>query len=468
MKVKTLTKTIEGDLYTPVGLYYKLRDLYPQTILLESNDYHNRSDSKSFICLDSIAHFEAKNLDVIIKLPNEKAQLTKVNQPQEVLELFKVFIHQLNIETSSLPFECCGLWGYNSFESLRYFEEIETSQKEAKNKGIPDMRYDLYRQVVVFDHFTDQLHLIQHFTENEQVDETELDKFALKLRRSFTPHFSFSLVGETTSNFTDDEYKSLVGKGINHCLKGDTFQLVLSRHFQQNYQGDEFNLYRALRSVSPSPYLFYFDFGDFKILGSSPEAQLVASNNQVSIHPIAGTVRRGSNSAEDKSKAKALKHNEKEMAEHVMLVDLARNDLSKSCETVNVENFAEIQYFSHVIHLVSKVSGHLQHDKSALDVFTDTFPAGTLSGAPKYRAIQLIDQYENVPRSFYGGSIGFITASGTMNQAIIIRSALCKDKTITYQAGAGIVADSTPEGECQEVYNKVAAIQKALKKAEQI
>ena len=278
--------------------------------------------------------------------------------------------------------------------------------------------------------------------------------------------FNFNCIDKPKSNLTDDDYKKMVNQAKAHCQRGDVFQLVLSRRFQQKFNGDEFNVYRALRSVNPSPYLFYFDYGDFKIFGSSPEAQLVVQNNKAEIHPIAGTFKRTGNDQKDADSALKLSKDPKENAEHVMLVDLARNDLSRNGSNVKVETYKEIQYFSHVIHLVSKVTAQLKANSSSLQVAADTFPAGTLSGAPKPKALELIEKYENLNRNTYGGAIGVIDFKGNYNHAIIIRSFLSKNHELFYQAGAGIVADSTPENELQEVFNKLGALNKALKFAE--
>ena len=244
--------------------------------------------------------------------------------------------------------------------------------------------------------------------------------------------------------------------------------MVLSRRFSQDFKGDEFNVYRALRSINPSPYLFYYDYSTYRIFGSSPEAQMVVHEGIAEIHPIAGTFRRTGDDIKDQELAIKLLEDPKENAEHIMLVDLARNDLSKNCHEVKVTNYKEVQFFSHVIHLVSKVTGAINAGVSGYQIFADTFPAGTLSGAPKYRALQLIDEYEPTTRSFYGGGLGMIKLNGDLNHAIIIRSFLSKNNKLYYQAGAGIVIDSNPESELQEVHNKLAALKKALEMSESL
>ncbi len=467
-KIHTNHKKILADLHTPVSIYNKLRDQFPNALLLESADYHDRTDSKSFICLDPIAGFEAKGKEYCITSPIGEEINKIVNQPKEVFTAFQDFVGQFDNSSTDLTFNTLGLWGFSSFESVQYMEDIELSTKHSELKDNPDLKYQFFRYLLVFDHFKNELYITQNEI-NQPIRSNEGIDYILQLVHiNNLPNFSFKPVGEESSNTSNREYKEMINKGIHHCKIGDTFQVVLSREFQQKYKGDDFNLYRSLRSINPSPYLFYFDYGDFKIFGSSPESQLQVHNGVASINPIAGTVLRSDSQEQDAKLAKELKQNSKEMSEHVMLVDLARNDLSKNSEKVQIDNYAETQYFSHVIHMVSKVSGKLINDKNGLAIYADTFPAGTLSGAPKYRALEIIAENENIKRNFYGGAIGFIGFDGSVNHAIIIRSLLSKNNTLVYQAGAGVVSDSTDEGELQEVNNKVAAIRKAIKKASEL
>lgn len=467
-KLYTQYKKILADLYTPVGIYNKVRDLFPNALLLESADYHDRTDSKSFICLEPIAGFEAKGNSYHYNFPNEDPVSINANRPKQVFSAFQSFVSKFEQTTIDLPFNTQGIWGYSSFESVQYMEDIEFDLPHNELKNNPDLKYQLFKSVLVFDHFKNELFITQNELD-ETTDSTENINAILRIIQiNNLPHFSFQSVEKESSNVTDETFKEMVKTGIRHCKIGDTFQLVLSREFQQDFKGDDFNLYRCLRSINPSPYLFYFDYGDFKILGSSPESQLQVNQGIASINPIAGSVLRGSNLNEDLKLAEALKNNPKEVSEHVMLVDLARNDLSKNAEHVAIETYAEIQYFSHIIHMVSKVKGELFKGKNGLDIYSDTFPAGTLSGAPKYKALEIISKNENRTRNFYGGAIGFIGFDGSINHAIIIRSVLSKNNTLVYQAGAGIVSDSTPEGELQEVNNKITAIRKAIKKANEL
>ena len=455
-----------SDMITPVGAYRKLRDHFPNTLLLESADYHDRSDSKSFICLDPIAGFEATANEYNLQNLDGRKTTHTVESAGDVFEALNTFVKQHHIEKVDLPFNVSGFFGYTSFEAVQYMEDITLSNPRLKNKSNPDLKYNLFRFVLVFDHFKNELYVVQHIIQDG--DDNRIDEIMDLLKVGHSPEFTFQTDGTEYSSISDKDYKSMIERGVKHCQRGDVFQIVLSREFNQPYKGDDFQVYRALRSVNPSPYLFYFDYGSFRIFGSSPESQLQVHEGRAEINPIAGTVRRGANTAEDASRAQALQDDPKEQAEHVMLVDLARNDLSKHADKISVETYAEIQYFSHVIHMVSKVIGELEPNSSGMDIYADTFPAGTLSGAPKYRALQLIDEIEHHSRNFYGGAIGFFGTDGSVNHAIIIRSMLSKLNTLTYQAGAGVVVDSTPEGELQEVFNKIAALREAIKKATSI
>jgi anthranilate synthase component 1 len=290
--------------------------------------------------------------------------------------------------------------------------------------------------------------------------------------------YDFHPVGEVSSTLTDDEHRANIRKGIQHCLRGDVFQIVLSRRFIQKYEGDDFKLYRALRSINPSPYLFYFDFGGFRIFGSSPEthcrivrserSEVRGEKDVAYIDPIAGTTKRTGDAEADRRGAEYLRNDPKENAEHVMLVDLARNDLSRNCHHVKVDFYKDLQYYSHVIHLVSRVSGELDEGADPIKAFIDTFPAGTLSGAPKVRAMQLISEYEPHNRGAYGGCIGMIGLDGSLNQAITIRTFVSRNGELWFQAGGGIVAKSDVEYELQEVNNKLGALRRAISKAAEL
>ena len=462
MKVKTKFLKVISDIHTPVGVYLKLRDLYSKIFLLESSDYKGSENSLSFICFESKAQISIDN-NTVNMIINAKEVKKEIEPDKDVSYYLNDFIDQFKVEQNDFDYPSNGLFGYISYDSVKYFDSISISNPKEIN--IPDILYDAFKYVIVFNHYNNELIIFEHLYGDD--NKSEIDKIKnIVLGKPVNP-FSFKKSKEEQTNVSDKEFKKLVDKGINHCKIGDVFQIVLSKRFYQDFQGDEFQVYRALRSINPSPYLFYFDYGSFKIFGSSPEAQIVIKNNKATIYPIAGTFKRTGDDEFDKKEAEKLSNDIKENSEHVMLVDLARNDLSKVSKNVEVERFKDIQFYSHVIHLVSKVSGNIKSDKK-IDLISGTFPAGTLSGAPKHKAMQLIEEHENISREFYGGAIGFMGFNGDFNHAIIIRSFLSKNRRLFYQAGAGIVFKSNPDSENQEVYNKIEALRKAIKIAEKI
>lgn len=466
--IRTQHKVMLADTITPVSIYLRLRDKFANTILLESSDYHGHENSLSYICCQPMASFKVQNDLLACKYPDGESYTAKVEANTSMVEELEKFMGQFETEKSPYKFMTNGLFGFMTYEAVKHFEDIDFKPKIADTEGeLPDMYYQLYRFVIVIDHFKNQLYVFEH-TLTEDNGTEALNKITDFIFSKNIPVYNFNLVGEEKSNYTNDEFLEIIKQGKVHCLKGDVFQIVLSRRFQSSFRGDEFNVYRALRSINPSPYLFYFDYGNFKIFGSSPEAQITIKDDKATIYPIAGTFLRTGNDEADTALAQALNNDVKENAEHLMLVDLARNDLSKSGSKVEVETLKEIQYYSHVIHLVSKVTGQLPKGFSFLQLVADTFPAGTLSGAPKHRAMQLIDEYESTTRGYYGGAIGMIGFDRSFNHAIMIRSFLSKGNQLTYQAGAGVVAKSVVENELQEVNNKLAALRTALKKAEDI
>ena len=462
MKVKTKFLKVISDIHTPVGVYLKLRDLYSKIFLLESSDYKGSENSLSFICFESKAQISIDN-NTVNTIINAKEVKKEIEPDKDVSHYLNDFINQFKVEQNDFDYPSNGLFGYISYDSVKYFDSISISNPKEIN--IPDILYDAFKYVIVFNHYNNELIIFEHLYGDD--NKSEIDKIKnIVLGKPVNP-FSFKISKEEQTNVSDKEFKKLVDRGINHCKLGDVFQIVLSKRFYQDFQGDEFQVYRALRSINPSPYLFYFDYGSFKIFGSSPEAQIVIKNNKATIYPIAGTFKRTGDDEFDKKEAEKLSNDIKENSEHVMLVDLARNDLSKVSKNVEVERFKDIQFYSHVIHLVSKVSGNIKSDKK-IDLISGTFPAGTLSGAPKHKAMQLIEEHENISREFYGGAIGFMGFNGDFNHAIIIRSFLSKNRRLFYQAGAGIVFKSNPDSENQEVYNKIEALRKAIKTAEKI
>jgi anthranilate synthase component 1 len=461
--LKTHYKQILADTITPVSVYLKIRDKFPNSILLESSDYHANDNSFSYICCNPIASIKVENESVVQHFPDGTKDEIHLSQETDVTQILDAFSQKFSVENHNFKFITNGLFGYMAYDAVRYFESVEISKKP-NSVAIPDIYYAVYQNVIAINHFKNEAYLFAHCFESES-NISELEQL-LKVRSFAT--YNFTKLGEPQSNLEDEEYKSHVALAKKHCKRGDVFQLVLSRRFSQDFKGDEFNVYRALRSINPSPYLFYFDYGDFKIFGSSPEAQLIVKDGKAEIHPIAGTYKRTGNDEKDAELAKRLAADEKENSEHVMLVDLARNDLSRNGNLVNVDTYREVQYFSHVIHLVSKVTGHKKPDISTLKIVADTFPAGTLSGAPKHRAMQLIERYEKTNRAYYGGAIGFMDFTGNFNHAIMIRTFLSKNHQLHFQAGAGLVAASDAEDELQETYNKLGALNKALEIAETI
>lgn len=464
IKIHTTSKKLLADIFTPVGIYLRLRDRFRDTILLESTDHHSSGNSYSFICINAIGGIEISAKESIeYKLPGHKPEKLPLNNTSGVPQLLWNFMEKFEIikgEDKETRF-AQGLFGYTAYDAVQFFETIPLTTHQLPGT-IPLVRYRLYQYVIAINHFKDELYICENKIEGI---ESEVAVVESLIRSKDVPVYPFSKKGAECAAMSDDDYIEMVKKGIAHCHRGDVFQLVLSRRFQQQFTGDEFNVYRALRSINPSPYLFFFDYGDYKLMGSSPEAQLVIENGQAVLHPIAGTFPRTGDDEADKLAAGRLLKDGKENAEHVMLVDLARNDLSRVCDKVNVTHYRQVQYFSHVIHLVSEVTGAVRAGSNPFELVAKTFPAGTLSGAPKYKAMELIDAFEPTGRGYYGGAIGFIGFDGSCNQAIMIRTFLSRDNTLTYQAGAGIVAASNPESELQEVNNKLGALKKAIEMA---
>ena len=462
-KYKTIHKTLLGDIHTPVSTYLKVRDKFPQSVLMESSDYHGLENNRSFIGLNPVANIRIGHGVVIMQFPDGTGEEKYITDVYRVEDAFNDFISRFQVDGEYAHY--CGLYGYTTFNAVSYFENIPIKDSRITKNDAPDIFYILYKYLVVFNDFKSEMVLVEMCSPDEPSHIQEIEKIINN--RNFT-EYEFHAVGETSSTLTDEQHRMNIRKGIRHCLRGDTFQVVLSRRFIQRYEGDDFKLYRALRSINPSPYLFYFDFGGFRIFGSSPETHCKIENGVASIDPIAGTVHRNGNKEKDMELAKALLADPKENAEHIMLVDLARNDLSRNCKHVKVEFFKEPQYYSHVIHLVSRVSGVLEERTNPIKTFIDTFPAGTLSGAPKVRAMQIISELEPHNRGAYGGCVGFIGLDGSLNQAITIRTFVSRNNELWFQAGGGIVAKSNVENELQEVNNKLEALRKAILLAEQL
>lgn len=462
-KIITRTKTLPADLQTPVGIYLKIRDLYPQSALLESSDYHTTQNSFSFIGVEPMASFQVKQKQVICKFPDGQEQYTEIVPGMDVVGVLKEYTGSFETETN--PTGINGLFGFTAYDAVQYFESVKIQPKEVRFSEIPDMIYILYRFVIVVNHFRSQMTVVENCREGES---SQVEELLDVIRNNNIAQYGFEALDDVESPITDEDYKRMVKEGVNHTKRGDVFQLVLSRRFSRGFRGDDFNVYRALRCINPSPYLYYFDFGHFRIFGSSPETHLRVAGGKAYIDPIAGTFRRTGDDIRDSELARKLLEDEKENAEHIMLVDLARNDLSRGAGQVKIEFLRQIQYYSHVIHMVSRVSACVSENTDILRLFADTFPAGTLSGAPKVRAMQLIDDIEPHSRGIYGGCVGYIGFQGELNQAITIRSFLSYGNRLYAQAGAGIVAHSSPESELQELNNKLGALMKAVEMSEKV
>jgi len=463
--VKTSAVRLLSDTITPVSIYLKIRDIYPNSLLLESSDYHGNENSFSYICIKPLASIEADNNVITEIYPDGSGKSTTINGVDTFKKRFKEFLGSFEQSDLNGEIPVNGLFGYTSYDAVRYFEKISLKVPADEERRIPDLHYAFYNYIIAINHYQNVLYIIEN-----KIDpgDGELEKIKSLLYSRNMAVYAFKPSETERSNMSDEQYKAIVTKGKEHCYRGDVFQVVFSRQFSRDFTGDEFNVYRALRSVNPSPYLFYFDYGSYKIFGSSPESHLKVSKSKASINPIAGTFRRTGDDENDKILAQQLSADLKENAEHVMLVDLARNDLSRHAKNVKVDSYREVQFYSHVIHLVSAVSGELFEESSVIDMMTSTFPAGTLTGAPKYKAMQLIDKYEPGRRGYYGGAIGFLDFRGQFNHAIMIRTFLSKGNILYYQAGAGIVAISDEENELQEVSNKLGALRKAIEMAGEI
>ena len=476
IEITTTTKKMLADVYTPVGIYLRVRDRFRDTILLESTDNHVAENSYSFIGIHAIGGIEITDTGSLeYKLPGQEPERILIKDtkavPDEVWGFMKRFniSNATNVSGNSLEDAAAkfaqGLYGYTTYDAVQFFDSVKLNVDHQRSTEIPLMRYRLYQYVIAINHFKDELYLCENVIPG-LTSEVQLVESLIKSKD--VPTYPFATKGVETSNITNEAYVEMVKKGIQSCFRGDVFQIVLSRRFQQSFTGDELNVYRALRNINPSPYLFFFDYGDYKLMGSSPESQLVITNGTAIVHPIAGTFKRTGNDAVDADAAEKLLLDPKENAEHVMLVDLARNDLSRVCDDVRVKSYRQVQYYSHVIHLVSEVNGTVRPNANPFELLAKTFPAGTLSGAPKIKAMHLIDSFETTSRSYYGGGIGFVGFDGSCNHAIMIRTFLSKNNTLFYQAGAGVVAASNPESELQEVNNKLNALKKAIEAASEI
>jgi anthranilate synthase component 1 len=465
IKIHVATKTILADIITPVSIFLKIRDVFPNSLLLESSDYHSNQNSYSFLCLNPIADFEVKQDNLTMQLPGQEVIKERLSMRSDAIKRLDEFVHLFKTSETGKTQVIDGVFGYSSYDSVQYFEDITFKSSQNEDEEIPEIKYGFYKYIIAINHLKNELQLIENLVEGE---ESSIDYIEELIQNRNIARYHFKVSGEEQTNMSDEHYMEIVDKGKEHCFRGDVFQIVLSRQYSQGFRGDDFNVYRALRSINPSPYLFYFDYGSYRLFGSSPETQIEVTGGKAYINPIAGTFRRTGNDDEDQELARKLADDEKENAEHIMLVDLARNDLSRTTSKVTVEKYREIQFYSHVIHMVSKVSGVLSSDANTIEIMAESFPAGTLSGAPKYKAMELIDKYEEKLRGFYGGTIGNIRLNGDINHAIMIRSFMSKNNTLYYQAGAGIVSESKRELELKEVGNKLAALKSAIEMASKL
>ena len=472
IKITTTCKKIPADLYTPVGVYLRMRDKFRDTILLESTDSHAGENSRSIIGINAVGGIEIINFDKAeYKYPGKKPEIQEIKIRTKIIDILGDFIESFEAEppTEKIAAIAQGLFGYTTYDAVQFFESINfasskvsTSSVDLIETEIALMRYRLYQYIIIIDHFKDEIFLCENIFAGL---ESKIETVENILKSKDVPEFPFNKIGEEIKDMEDETYRQMVQKGIEACKRGDVFQIVLSRTFKQHFTGDEFNVYRRLRSINPGPYLFYFDYGDYRLMGSSPESQVIIGNGKATVHPIAGTFRRTGNDEADKKLAIDLENDPKENAEHIMLVDLARNDLSRICNNVEVTKFKNINFYSHVIHMVSEVQGNVEVGTNPFKIMAAVFPAGTLSGAPKFKAMVLINNIENNSRSFYGGAIGYIGFDKSCNHAIMIRTFLCRNNTLTYRAGAGVVAKSIPQKELEEVGHKLGALKKAIETA---
>lgn len=459
MKIIQYTQTILADSLTPVMCYMRVRSKYKYAALLESNDYGAQENSRSIVGFDVLADIDVTSDTLSWQTFNGNYESVELNQTNLCQALWDKIKHiQVDNLAPDIP---TGFYGHTSFECVRHFDSLDMSGPKSDETSL--MRYFFYRYLVVFDHFKDLITLVENRPIELSPGLDNIKHFIQNTAINTRPKVHIDHM--ETRNMSDQEFLDIIAQCKTHCRRGDVFQIVPSRRFDIGYTGDEFQIYRVLRTVNPSPYLYFFDFDTYSIFGSSPEHQLIIKDGKAIVNPIAGTYRRTGDDVQDRKRASALAEDPKEQSEHMMLVDLARNDLSKHTTDVVVSKMKEIKYYSHVIHLVSQVEGKLPNAKSnPIQIFGDTFPAGTLSGAPKYKALELIHSLEPHARSFYGGGIGYFGLDGDIQHAIVIRSFLARNGELSYQAGAGIVDLSDPQSELEEVNNKLGALRTTLEK----
>ena len=451
---------IELNSETPATVFMKLRQLTP-TFLLESIERGVDQSRYSFLGIGSSQSIQVRSGTFFLN----GDEISTPNSQEEMMNLFRKTLSKLpdlKPAIDTVPFSG-GIVGFSSFDMVRYFEHLPIAKNKKGILAPPDSSYISPTSLLIFDHKRNKMALVHSGNEDERVQLRT--KILAMLNIDIEPNLGKTIYSEPEANIDKKTFYEAVDKAKHHIYEGDIFQIVLSIAFSGSYDLDPFDVYRAMRLINPSPYMFYCESDGFKIAGSSPEALVRLNSDKASLRPIAGTRPRGSNTEEDKSHKESLLADEKEIAEHIMLVDLARNDLGRVAKhgSIEVSPYQSIEYYSHVMHIVSGVQGKLDEKYDAFDLFAAAFPAGTLVGAPKVRAMELIDHIEPNLRGVYGGTVGYFAKNGDMDQAIAIRTIVFSDEKYCFQAGAGIVADSMPENEYKEVLAKSEILRTALK-----
>ncbi|AOH54134.1 anthranilate synthase component I [Peribacillus muralis] len=455
--LRFMMETMEGDIHTPIAIFQKLDG--QQRFLLESSNSHH--DNGRYSYLGSNPYLEVTSLagNVIVK------DLKTGGETEKDTNIIEFLKSELLVETRGAPVTIPpfngGAIGYMGYDIIRLFENIGSVPPDSLQ--MPDAHFLFFKELYIFDHVIQKIHLLTA----EEDSEKSLSQMKETINKANIPSEEISSEYlEFESNFTQEEFENMVREVKEAIVAGEVFQVVLSQRFKAGFGGKPFDAYRRLRLANPSPYMFYIEFGEYTILGSSPESLISVSSGIVHVNPIAGTRPRGKTHEEDEGFERSLLMDEKELAEHRMLVDLGRNDLGRVCEigSIHLTEEMEIQRYQHVMHIASKVSGKLREGFTSLDALSACLPAGTVSGAPKIRAMELINDLENCKRGIYSGSIGFMGFGGDMDMALAIRTMIIKDGNAYVQAGAGIVYDSDPKTEYEETQNKARALMEVHRK----
>jgi len=474
IQMKTFQKQLLADMDTPVSSYFKLNE-HSASLLLESMEGDGRNGRYSIIGIKPLLSFIRYPDRTVIENPDSGEEKTLRGDPFDHL---RAVLSSFKFEATE-PYECGFLAGYVCYDAVRYIENIPANSEN--DLQLPDMHFILPSEVVIFDNFTHTLKLLVHLEDSgdsstlERKASQQLDALVTKITHHTPKIQEISKLTPTTTpplkiNIATEDYCQSVIKAKQYIRNGDIFQVVLSRRFQTDIHCGAFDIYRMLHLINPSPYMFYINFDDVKLIGSSPETMVKYDENKILVRPIAGTRKRGTSVEEDAAIAAELLKDEKELAEHEMLVDLGRNDVGRIARygSVKLESYKQVENYSHVMHIVSTVSGELRQGRDAVDVFKACFPAGTVSGAPKVRAMEIIDELEKTRRGPYAGAVGYFDFCGRTDTCITIRTMVVKGKTAYWQAGGGIVADSDPAYELEETENKARALLKAISLAEEV